>query len=157
MDYITLGYNFRMSNITAALGISQLRKINDIITMRRRNAEYMTYRLSKISGMSLPIIPADYFNVYQMYTVVIDGGSQRRDKLLKHLSNKGIMTKVYFHPVHMTRFYKKMGYKCKLPITEMVSGKVLTLPTYPELTKPEMDYIVQEIKNFMPGDDRNGE
>jgi dTDP-4-amino-4,6-dideoxygalactose transaminase len=87
----------------------------------------------------------DYYQVYQMYTIRVDN----RDELMKYLADKGIMTKVYFSPVHLTHFYKnELGYTCKLPVTEKISSQVLTLPMYPTLTKDEIDYIVEEIKNF---------
>jgi perosamine synthetase len=146
MDYITLGYNFRMSNIVAALGIAQLKKIDKIIEMRRRNAEYLTARLKReIKEIITPTPPRGYYHVYQMYTIMVDN----RDELMKHLADSGIMTKVYFSPVHLTHFYKnELGYMCKLPVTEEISTQVLTLPMYPTLTKEERDYIVAEIKRF---------
>ena len=146
MDYVTLGYNFRMSNITAALGIAQLKKIDRIIEMRRENAKYLTTTLKReIKEILTPAPPRDYYNVYQMYTIRVD----RRDELMKHLADSGIMTKVYFLPVHLTHFYKnELGYMCKLPVTEEISTQVLTLPMYPTLTKEERDYIVEKIKRF---------
>ena len=150
MDYVTLGYNYRMSGITAALGIAQLEKIDKIIQMRRKNAEYMDNKLSKIKDISLPKPPYDYyFQVYQMYTVRVKGEQRTRDDLAKYLVEKGITTKVYFHPVHLTHFYKnELNYDCKLPVTEEISKQVLTLPMYPSLTTEEMDYIVEETKAF---------
>jgi len=150
MDYITLGYNFRMSNITAALGISQLKKINKTIRMRRGNAKYLIKKLSKVNGITAPSSPKDYFNVYQMYTIRIKEGKKTRDALKDYLNKKGITAKVYFDPVHLTSFYKKtFGYKKgDLPIAEKMSNQVLTLPMYPTLTKEEMDYMVREIKTF---------
>jgi len=146
MDYITLGYNFRMSNIVAALGIAQLKKIDKIIEMRRKNTKYLTERLKQeIKEIITPNSPKDYYHVYQMYTIRVDN----RDKLMKHLADSGIMTKVYFSPVHLTHFYKnELGYACKLPVTEETSNQVLTLPMYPTLTNEEIDYIVEEMKKF---------
>jgi perosamine synthetase len=147
MDYVTLGYNFRMSNITAALGISQLKKVDKLIEMRRKNAEYMTKGLQNVEEVTIPSPPKDYYHVYQMYTIRVN--AKNRDELMKFLADKGIMTKVYFSPVHLTHFYRKeLRYKTKLPVTEEVSSQVLTLPMYPALAKEEMDYIIEEIKNF---------
>ena len=150
MDYVTLGYNYRMSDIAAALGIAQLEKIDKIIQMRRRNAEYMNNKLSKIRNISLPKPLSDhYFHVYQMYTVRVKEGQGTRDNLAKYLAEKGIATKVYFHPVHLTHFYKsELHYDCKLPVTEETSRQVLTLPMYPSLTTQEISYIAEEIKAF---------
>ncbi|MFC1926808.1 DegT/DnrJ/EryC1/StrS family aminotransferase [Chloroflexota bacterium] len=149
LDYVSLGYNFRMSNITAALGIAQLGHLDKLIEMRRKNAAYMTDRLSEINEITPPQSPNDYFHVYQMYTVKLRGQKGTRDRLAKYLKEQGIMTKVYFSPVHLSHFYKKvLGYKCRLPVTEELSEKVLTLPMYPALTKQDIDYIVDNIKAF---------
>jgi dTDP-4-amino-4,6-dideoxygalactose transaminase len=149
MDYLTLGYNFRMSNITAALGITQLKKIEKIIKLRRQKVAYLTKKLRDLKEILLPIPPKNYFHLYQMYTIRIKDGMKIRDALKNYLNRKGIMAKVYYYPVHLTYFYKKkLKYKLSLPITEKISEQVLTLPMYPTLTKKEMDYIVKEIKNF---------
>ena len=148
MDYITLGYNFRMSNIVAAIGIAQFKKVDKIIEMRRKNAEYLTARLKReIKQIITPASLEDYYQVYQMYTIRVDANS--RDEIMKYLADKGIMTKVYFSPVLLTHFYKnELGYACELPVTEEISSQVLTLPMYPTLTRGEIDYIVEEMKRF---------
>ena len=150
-DYIILGYNWRISSFTAALGISQMRKIDKVVEMRRKNAKYLTGRISKISGLLPPIPPEGYYHVYQMYTVRVEEGRRTRDGLKDFLAEKGIMSKVYFEPIHLTYFYRsKFGYVGgELPVTERLSGEVLTLPMYPALSFDEMDYIVNSIKEFM--------
>ena len=149
MDYISLGYNFRMSDITAALGIAQLEKIDRIIDMRRRNAESMSARLSEIAEVEPPHPPEHFFHVYQMYTIKVKGGQERRDALSDYLAQRGIMTKVYFPPVHLTYYYQnQLGYECSLPVTEKISEEVLTLPMYPSLTADEIDYIADSIAAF---------
>lgn len=148
MDYVTLGYNFRMSDITAALGIAQLKKAGKIIEMRRRNAEMLSIKLSQITQIETPSSPDGFFHVYQMYTIrVKEQGS--RDSLSAFLSEKGIMTKVYFMPVHFTSFYKdNLAYDCQLPITERLSQQVLTLPMYPSLSRDEINYIADSVATF---------
>lgn len=152
MDYVTLGYNFRMPTMVAALGLSQLKKTDKVIKMRRDKAKYMTKKLSKIKEITLPTAPPDYFHVYQMYAIRID--NNLRNDLMKYLSESGIMTKVYFPPINLTNFYRtKFGYKDgELPITEEVSDQVLSLPMYPTLTKKEIVYIAEEIDNFLGGE-----
>lgn len=149
MDYVTLGYNFRMSDITAALGIAQMGKIDKIIQMRRRNAELLSARLSQIAEVEVPLPPDNFFHVYQMYTIKIRSGQGKRDALSAYLGQKGVMTKVYFSPIHLTQFYRnKLGYDCRLPVTERISNQVLTLPMYPSLTRDEINYIVESIVAF---------
>jgi len=150
LDYIMLGYNWRISSITAALGLAQMKKLSKVIEMRRKNAEYLTTKLSEIDGVGVPSPPAGYFHVYQMYTIRVKGGRMVRDALKDHLAKKGIMSKVYFEPVHLTSFYKeRFGYKGgELPVTERLSSEVLTLPLYPTMSVEEMDYIVEVVKEF---------
>jgi perosamine synthetase len=145
MDYISLGYNFRMSNIVAALGISQLKKADKIIEMRKKKARHMTSKLQTIKEITLPNSSQDKNHVYQMYTIQLD----ERDEMIKHLAERGIMSKVYFYPVHQTSFYKKeMGYTITLPLTEGISERVLTLPMHPAITYDELNTVCNEIENF---------
>lgn len=145
-DYVSLGFNLRMSNILAALGLSQLKKIDKIIKMRAANARYMTKRLKNIDGVVVFEAPHDRLHVYQMYTIFVE---KDRDNLAKYLAKKGIMTKVYFPPVHLTPFYRRvLKKKIRLPKTEKISQQVLSLPMYPSLTKEEMDYITNSIGEF---------
>jgi perosamine synthetase len=149
MDYVTLGYNFRMSDITAALGIAQFKKIDKVIQMRRKNAEKISTRLSGIAEIEVPQPADDLLHVYQMYVIKVKEGQEKRDALSAYLVKKGITTKVYFHPVHLTRFYKNnLGYTCSLPITEKISQQVLTLPMYPSLTENEIYHIADEVVGF---------
>jgi len=145
-DYVSLGYNFRMSNITAALGISQLLKMDKIIRMRRSNSRYLTENLKDQFNNIIPLEPLDnYYHVYQLYTVIAND----RDALMEYLADKGIMSKIYFDPVHQTHFYKKkLLYDVDLPVTEEMANKVVTLPMFSNLLKDELDFMVTEIKNF---------
>jgi perosamine synthetase len=149
MDYVSLGYNFRISSLTAALGLSQIQKIDRIIRIRRQKAEYFTRKLSKIEGILPPRPSDDYRHVYQMYPVIVREKAER-NLLMKYLSAQGIMTKVYFDPVHLTEFYrKKFGYKGgELPVTERISEHILSLPIYPTLKEDEIDYICRNIQAF---------
>ena len=148
-DYVTLGYNFRMSDITAALGIAQLKKIDRIIEMRRKNVGSMSVKLSEIPEIELPHSPEGFFHVYQMYTVKIRDGQRKRDSLSTYLADKGIMTKVYFPAAHLTHHYRNgLGYNCRLPVTEKITQQVLTLPMYPYLTENEINHIVDSIAAF---------
>lgn len=151
MEYVTLGYNFRMSTMTAALGIAQIEKIDKIIRMRRENADYMSERLSQIEAVKTPRVPDRFFHVYQLYTIRLRDNSKLRDALMGYLLRKKIMARVYFYPVHLTQFYRRaFGYEeGYLPLTEKVASEVLTLPMYPTLTREEIDYSAQSIENFL--------
>lgn len=156
-DYITLGYNFRMSSILAALGISQLRKIDYIIELRRNRAAAMTGKLLNVKGIIVPELPPEYYRVYQLFPVLIQDGKVLRDQLQEYLAKKGIMTKVYFEPVHLTKFYRDSFGYCggELPVTEKISESILALPIYPSLTEEEINYITNSIFEFMSIKDSN--
>jgi perosamine synthetase len=152
MDYVTLGYNFRMSDITAALGVAQLKKVDKLIGMRRQKAYRLSARLTGIKEIETPYPPEGFQHVFQMYTILVKSGQSGRDGLMAYLAQKGIMTKVYFSPVHLTHFYKEVQqYDCKLPVTELLARQVLTLPLYPGLTEAEIKYIADNISNFFKG------
>jgi perosamine synthetase len=149
LDYVEPGQNMRMSTILAALGISQIEKVDDNIEMRRQNADYLN---KKLEGLDDVITPEPYseefFHVYQMYTIRVKEGREVRDNLAKHLDDKGITTRIYFRPIHKYTVFKERGHDPDLPTTEELSGEVLTLPMYPEMTEEEMDYIVKSVRGF---------
>jgi perosamine synthetase len=150
MDYVTLGYNFRLSDISAALGIAQMKKVDKIIEMRRRNAAYWDKKLASVRQLIVPQNPEDYFNVYQMYRVFVKSGQPTRDKLVTFLGTKGITVKVNFYPVHLTKLYRERfgHHRGELPKTETASEQVITLPMYPSLSEDQIDYIVAQIVDF---------
>lgn len=149
MNIVDLGYNFRMSTLTSAVGLSQMRKLDQVIKRRRAIAESIGHKLSDISGIIKPLPPEGHLHIYQMYTIRVKVSI--RDGLINHLSKKGIMTKIYFPPIHLTKFYAgKFGYRQgDLPATEVISNSVLSLPIYPTLTDEEIDYVASEIHNYM--------
>ena len=149
-NYVTMGYNWRMSSMTAALGISQLGKLDKLIKLRRSNAKYLSSRLKKYNEIITPPEPSGFQNVYQLYSIRLTT-SGMRNKLMTFLASNGIMSKVFFHPVHLTNFYKNMGYakKYKLPITERISAQILTLPMYPGLKKEDLDFMCDIVDQFM--------
>jgi perosamine synthetase len=139
-----------MSSVTAALGASQLTRIDKLIAQRREKAAYLAEKLSGIKGLTIPITPASSFNVCQMFPVRVASGAPRRDALKDYLAEKGIMSRVYFDPVHLTLFYRqRFGYRGgELPVTEKLAGEILNLPIYPDITRGEMDYIAASCKAF---------
>lgn len=150
LDYVELGYNFRMSNITAALGLAQLDKHKKIVEIRRTHAAYLSEQIKKkTKSIKTPVPYKDFFHMFQMYTIE----APDRDGLMKYLAEQGIMSKVYFTPVHTSHYYKNvLQYKPSLPRTDAIAKKVLTLPMYPDLTKEDLDYMASKIAAYYRGD-----
>ena len=148
-NYVGVGYNWRMSSITAGLGITQLRKLDKLIYLRQKNAELLSSKLSKHKQIKTPNSPNGYEHIYQMYTIKLNN-KKTRDGLKKFLLKKKIFCKIYFNPIHMTDFYKQKfpQYVGKLKITEKVADLLLTLPIYPNMTKEEIDYITNTVDEY---------
>ena len=149
-DYVELGFNWRMSSMTAALGASQMKKLEKAIKLRRKVAKALDSRLSRVGEVETPVEPAGFRHTYQMYTIKVRSGRKARDGLNEFLSSKGINSKVYFDPIHRTRFYREvLGRKApKLPATDWVSSRVLTIPIYPGMTKDEVAYVADSVKAY---------
>jgi perosamine synthetase len=135
-----------MSNITAALGVAQLGKVDHIITMRRAlHEQYMKKLKGCMDVITENEIPKDYFHTYQLFSVRV----KNRDNLMKYLAAAGIMTKIYFQPVNTTHFYKNiLKYNCDLPVTLRVFSDILSFPFYPGMPETDVDYVVDAIKGF---------
>ena len=145
-EYIETGYNWRMSSITAALGIAQLSKLDKMIGKRREIANKIITNLAKFPEIITPKPPKDSFHIFQMFTVRLPN-RKRRDELHNFLTSKKIFSKVYFEPIHKTSFYSKNN-KLELPKTEQISEQILTLPLYPNMTKDEIEYLTNSISEF---------
>ena len=148
-DYVGIGYNWRLPTIVAALGISQLSKIDKIIQLRQEHAAYISSRLSKHKEIEVPKNSSDYNHIFQMYTIKLPN-KQIRDSLHQHLTKNRIFSKIYFSPIHLTHFYKEK-FNTKpgmLPMTENISERILTLPIFPNLTIEEKSLLINTIDEF---------
>ncbi len=148
-DYVNVGYNWRMPTISAALGLAQLSKLDKIIKMRKENAEFLSSHLSKHLEIEVPMPKSGSDHIFQMYTIKLKN-KVLRDELHDFLIQKRIFSKIYFSPIHLTKFYvqKYQTYRGMLPITEDISDRVLTLPMYPHMTDEEKNLIVNSIHEF---------
>ena len=143
-DYVSIGYNFRMSSMQAALGISQLERIEDLICGRIKAAMFYGETLKNDVDVPYPHAPSNH--VFQLYTI----RTPNRDAVMAHLASRGIASKVYFHPVHLTSFYKRDRWKpISLPVTEQISKEVLSLPMYPSLLESEVEEICACVKEAL--------
>ncbi len=145
-----LGYNYRMTDIQAAIGIAQLKKLDEFNEKRINNAEYLNKHI-KISGLKLPYKKNGVKHVYHQYAVTIeDGFPMSRDELMKYLSDRGIGCAVHYPlPVHKQPLYQQLGYTDEeSPVATALSRKILSLPVHPALTKDDLMYIAETINNI---------
>lgn len=148
-DYVTLGHNWRMSDITAAVGLAQLTKLDFLISERQNKASHYSQKLKNCTRLSIPKPKKEDSHTFQMYTILLKD-SEDRDPLKDYLAENGIMSKIYFDCVHLTSYYRnRYNYKeGDLPITEDISKRVLTLPIFPTLKTKEIDFVSNKILDF---------
>lgn len=141
-DYIDIGYNYRMPTMVAALGISQLRKIDVLIQLRRERAKWYENRFTKNRNITTLKTFPGYCPTHQMYSILLPS-QEMRENIKRKLNEANIMSKVYFNPVHLQSIYReKYGYtEGILPRTEDIAKRVLTLPFFPTLQRDEMDAV----------------
>ncbi len=143
-EHECLGFNLRMTNINAAIGLEQLKKLNRFNKIRSENAGYLTKKLK--DAVETPYVSSHVKHAYHQYTIKTD----KRDFLLKKLNEAGIGARVYYpKPIHKQPFYQKMGYGDFLPVTEEMSRKVLSLPVHPALEQKDLSTIVNSIKGIL--------
>ncbi len=141
------GYNFRLSNLLAALGVVQMGKLQDIIRLRRGHALHLN-RLLSPELFQLPLESRNCYHVYQMYTVKVAEGIDRNLFVLR-LREAGIGASVHFDPpVHQQVFYKKEFKQDDLSVTEKVAERIVTLPLFPTLTEEEIVYMADQANRI---------
>ena len=140
-----LGFNFRMTDVHAAIGLEQLKKLPKFNAARQRNAAFLSEHLS---GVITPQIPEGREHVFHQYTVRVPDG--QRDELIEHLKANEIGCGVYYPvPVHQQSYYtKELGYDQSLPITEQAALEVLSLPVHPGLSPADLETIVDAVNSF---------
>lgn len=144
-----LGYNFRMTDVHAAIGLAQLAKLEQFNDARIANARFLTEYL--LEGMVTPSVPEGHRHVFHQYTVRIPGG--RRDTLAEHLKANGVGYGIYYPvPIHRQIFYTEtLGYDVRLPEAERAAAEVLSLPVHPALSQEDLDTIVQVVNGYTRG------
>jgi len=140
-----LGHNYRLPELSCAIGYYQLLKLPHFIDVRRRNAVKLTSLLENIGRLVLPEEPKGYKHAWYLYTSRLRGcRAGERNKIVSRLVNAGIQAGVYYQtPLHLAPYYRrKYGFRAQmLPKTETASRQVFSLPTHPNLTDEDIKYI----------------
>lgn len=148
LDHERLGYNFRMDELSAALGCSQMERIEEILEKRAKVAGMYGEKLAEVEEVEVPCI-APYVSRMSWFVYVIRLRREiDRNGVIKYLNKEGVQCKPYFTPIHLQPFYRKMfGYKeGDFPVTEDVSGRTIALPFFNNLKEEQIDYVVEKLK-----------
>jgi perosamine synthetase len=141
-----LGYNFRMTDMHAAIGLAQIVKLDKFNQKRQENAAFYSKNLK---GVTTPFVPEGCVHVYHQYTVRVPGG--KRDALRAYLAEHEIGSEVYYPvPIHKQGFYiTEYGYNVSLPETEKAAAEVLSIPVHPGITVEDREKVAKTINEFM--------
>lgn len=143
-----LGFNYRLTDVMAALGIKQLEKLDKWVQQRRANAHYLSERLADISGIQTPMEQPKGESSFNLYSVVLDLAQFRcdRDEFVRLLNAENIGAAVHYpRPLHQQPAFIEIAKDVNLPISEDLSRRILSVPVHPILTREKLDLIVAGI------------
>lgn len=140
-----LGFNLRMTDICAAIGLVQLQKLDGYTAKRQQNAGKLTKGLQGTENIVCPTVKEGCSHVFHQYTI----RTEKRDELAAYLNSKGIGTGIHYPiPIHRQPYYQELGYTDSMPISEKASREVLSLPVHPQLAEGDLDLIINTIKEW---------
>lgn len=153
LEHVRLGYNYRLDEMSAALGVAQMKRIKNILAKRKRVADVYNKKLKKVEGVKIPYINKDCKQSWFVYVVILDKkfAGEKRNMVIKKMAEKGIQCSNYFQPIHLQPFYKnEFGYKeGDFPVTEDIGKRTLALPFFNDLKENEIDFIVKNLKEVL--------
>ncbi|MDD5031509.1 MAG: UDP-4-amino-4,6-dideoxy-N-acetyl-beta-L-altrosamine transaminase [Patescibacteria group bacterium] len=146
-----LGYNYRITDIAAALGISQLKKLDGFIKARRLVAEWYKKELKDIKEIILPVELLHNYSGWHIYVIRVKD-KKGRDGLMEYLKANGVGVNFHYPAVYSQPYYQKNGYRnIVLRKTEEYQNSCITLPCHTQLTRADIKYVAKVIKKFFSG------
>lgn len=148
LNHSRLGYNYRMDEMSAALGLSQFGRIEELLTRRERVAEWYNAQLSDLEGVATPFIAPTTTRMSWFVYVVRIAPEIGRDRVMAQLKDQGIPSRPYFTPIHLQPFYaRKFGYRRgDFPVTEKAGDTCLALPFSGVMTEDQVTYVCNSLK-----------
>jgi perosamine synthetase len=147
--HVRLGFNFRLTDIAAALGREQLRKLPAAVRRRRRNAAILTRGLADVPGLEAPRSTAGATHAFNLYTLRLNAKILRmsRDEFQEALARHGIETAVHYpRPLHRQPLFRGYGSDGDFPVSTRLAKTVLSIPVHPGLSQRDLHYIVQSVR-----------
>ena len=145
-----LGFNYRMTDIQAALGISQLARAEEFIEKRRRIADVYKEGLKNVEGLSLPAEPEGYYHTYHLFVIRVRGAKkEHRRRLMDYLQKNGIGSQVHYIPIYRQPYYRRLGYRDRCLEAERYFSEAVSLPIYPALSGAQQKKVIETLKRFV--------
>lgn len=148
-----VGYNYRLTNLQAAVGLAQLERIETFIGRKLELASWYRQRLSRLEGLLLPVERPDTRNIFWLYSVVIESSRAGldRDELMGRLLLSGIETRPFFHPLHQMPPYRRFAGPGAYPNSEWLAANGLSLPSAVTMDEKDVEYVTDEIQRVLAG------
>ena len=140
-EHALIGYNWRLTEMQAAIGRVQLRKLDAILARKRANAAWMSHRLGRVPGITPPYQLPHARATHMLYTCLVHTG---RDAVLDFLLSRGIEARIYFPPAHRQPIFASR--QARLPVTEQAAAKMLSIPMHSRLTPEELMDIADTVE-----------
>ena len=148
-EQIDLGFNYRLSDIHAALGLSQLQHIKEFLKKRNRIAKIYDYSLKNLP-IKLPKVRKNFYSSFHLYVILVQSKTISRDELYKRLIKRNIYTNVHYIPIYKHPFYRKNSKKkILLKNSETYYKTALSLPIHPKLTSKDIKRVIENLKSLM--------
>jgi perosamine synthetase len=151
LNHTRLGYNYRLDEMSAALGLSQLNRIEELLAKRERVAAQYNERLQEMDGVTIPHIAPTTTRMSWFVYVIRLAPEIDRDRVMAELKERGVPSRPYFTPIHLQPFYReKFGYEeGNFPVTESVARSVLALPFFGNMAEEQIEYVCKTLQEVI--------
>jgi perosamine synthetase len=144
-----VGYNYRLTNIQAAIGVAQFERLNEFVDAKKKIAKTYSDAFGELEFLQIPVDIEDSGNSYWLYTMLVQPEAPfTRNELIEHLHTKGIETRPVFYTMHEMPPYQQFGDANQLVISSKVSATGISLPSSVTLTEEELEHICRSVQNF---------
>jgi dTDP-4-amino-4,6-dideoxygalactose transaminase len=145
-SYDAIGYNYRLSDLQAAVGAEQMKKLDRVLQSRRRVGERYNEALAPLKGVQLPYSSARTPHTYQSYQIELGAPlTKSRDEVMQELLEVGIATRRGVMAIHLERPYREANPGLELPVTERASRNSVILPVYASMTEEDQGYVIEHL------------
>src|SRR3989344_81905 len=153
LEHVRLGYNYRLDEMSSALGIEQLERIKEILSKRKKVAALYNKKLKNIKELEIPYISKESSLSWFVYVVKLSENlaNKKRNDIIKEMAKRGIASSNYFQTIHLQPFYKKefLYKEGDFPVAENISKRTLALPFFSNLTEQEIDFVAKNLKDII--------
>jgi dTDP-4-amino-4,6-dideoxygalactose transaminase len=150
-DVVELGFNYRVTEISSALGLVQLEKLEANIQRRKELVQYYLKKLDDLESVRIPFKKHPGDPSFHIFPFILSP-RHNRERFMQFLKENGIQTSIHYPPAHRFTYHKQyLQANHNLPITEDIAKREVTLPLYPDLTFDEIDFVVDVIRKFVNG------